>query len=161
MYATGMYVPNPPRLDPGTSNSGLYELQAVLTHQGRTSRSGHYVAWVRQQRELGNKPADELPLAVGPWLPPAEADPWLKMDDEDVSPVRAEDVLKLSGGGDHHTAYVLVYAARRRWTPPGLSEKELLDGAAITTATATTSAGSTTTTAAASAPNDTSSSSSK
>lgn len=34
--------------DPGSSNSGYYELQAVLTHKGRSSSSGHYVAWVRR-----------------------------------------------------------------------------------------------------------------
>ena len=135
----------------------MYELQAVLTHQGRTSRSGHYVAWVRQQ-PYASKPVDELPLAAGPWLAAAEGDAWLKMDDEEVSPVCAEDVLKLSGGGDHHCAYVLVYAARRRWTPPGLSEKELLDGAALSTAAAAASASASTSTstaaASASAPND-------
>ena len=34
--------------DPGSNNSGLYELMGVLTHQGRSSSSGHYVAWVRR-----------------------------------------------------------------------------------------------------------------
>ena len=34
--------------DANSSNSGLYELQAVLTHKGASSNSGHYVAWVRQ-----------------------------------------------------------------------------------------------------------------
>jgi hypothetical protein len=33
--------------DPGSSNSGYYELRAVLTHKGRSSDSGHYVAWVK------------------------------------------------------------------------------------------------------------------
>ena len=32
--------------DPGSNNSGYYELTAVLTHQGRSSSSGHYVGWV-------------------------------------------------------------------------------------------------------------------
>lgn len=127
----------------------------MLTHQGRTSKSGHYVAWVRQHPDA-NKPVEELALANGPWIAPAESDPWLKMDDEVVSPVRADDVLKLSGGGDHHCAYVLVYAARRRWTPPGLSEKELLDGAALSSASASASAS--TASASTHAPNDSSSS---
>ena len=30
--------------DVGSNNSGFYEL--VLTHQGRSSSSGHYVGWV-------------------------------------------------------------------------------------------------------------------
>ena len=35
--------------DVGSSKSGYYELQAVLTHKGRSSSSGHYVAWVRRK----------------------------------------------------------------------------------------------------------------
>ena len=38
---------------------------------------------------------------------------WLKCDDDDVSPVHEEDVLKLSGGGDWHTAYLLLYGPRK------------------------------------------------
>jgi len=33
-------------------------------------------------------------------------------DDENVTPVTEEDVLKLSGGGDWHTAYLLIYGPR-------------------------------------------------
>jgi len=76
--------------DVGSSNSGYYILQAVLTHKGRSSNSGHYVGWVRQQGEN-----------------------WLKCDDDDVSPIHEEDVLKLSGGGDWHTAYLLIYGPRK------------------------------------------------
>lgn len=75
--------------DVGSNNSGMYELQAVLTHKGRSSSSGHYVGWVRQK-----------------------GDDWLMCDDDDIRPVAAEDVLKLSGGGDWHTAYVLLYRSR-------------------------------------------------
>ncbi|OWA54853.1 Ubiquitin carboxyl-terminal hydrolase 14 [Hypsibius exemplaris] len=75
--------------DSGSSNSGFYELQAVLTHQGRTNNSGHYVAWVRRSGDV-----------------------WLKFDDEKVTPVYTEEVLKLSGGGDWHCAYVLLYGPR-------------------------------------------------
>ncbi|VDI17118.1 ubiquitin carboxyl-terminal hydrolase 14 [Mytilus galloprovincialis] len=62
--------------DVGSNNSGYYELQAVLTHKGRSSSSGHYVAWVRRK-----------------------GDDWYMYDDDNVSPVTAEDVLRLSGGG--------------------------------------------------------------
>lgn len=48
----------------------------MLTHRGRSSSSGHYVGWVRQSDEK-----------------------WVKCDDDDVSPVSTEDILKLSGGG--------------------------------------------------------------
>ncbi|XP_076829138.1 ubiquitin carboxyl-terminal hydrolase 14 [Brachyhypopomus gauderio] len=76
--------------DLGSNNSGYYELQAVLTHQGRSSSSGHYVAWVRRKE-----------------------DEWVKFDDDKVSVVTPEEILKLSGGGDWHIAYVLVYGPRR------------------------------------------------
>ncbi|XP_051172315.1 ubiquitin carboxyl-terminal hydrolase 14 [Leptopilina boulardi] len=75
--------------DLGSNNSGYYTLQAVLTHQGRSSSSGHYVAWVRQK-----------------------GDTWIKCDDDNVSIITSEDVLKLSGGGDWHCAYVLLYGPR-------------------------------------------------
>ncbi|XP_011498273.1 PREDICTED: ubiquitin carboxyl-terminal hydrolase 14 [Ceratosolen solmsi marchali] len=87
--------------DLGSNNSGYYTLQAVLTHQGRTSSSGHYVAWVRQK-----------------------GDTWLKCDDENISIVTSEEVLKLSGGGDWHCAYVLLYGPRILELP--LRESEVL-----------------------------------
>lgn len=76
--------------DVGSSNSGYYTLQAVLTHKGRSSNSGHYVGWVK-----------------------AKGENWIKCDDDQVSPIHEEDVLKLSGGGDWHTAYLLLYGPRR------------------------------------------------
>jgi len=75
--------------DLGSNNSGYYELMGVLTHKGRSSSSGHYVGWTRRQ-----------------------GDDWLMFDDDMVSPVKSEDILKLSGGGDWHSAYVLLYAPR-------------------------------------------------
>ncbi|KAH8410594.1 hypothetical protein KR009_006172 [Drosophila setifemur] len=76
--------------DLGSNNSGYYTLQAVLTHKGRSSSSGHYVAWVR-----------------------SSGDVWFKFDDDEVSTVGSEEILRLSGGGDWHCAYVLLYAPRR------------------------------------------------
>lgn len=78
--------------DVGSNNSGYYTLKAVLTHQGRTSSSGHYVGWVRISDDDPEK--------------------WVKFDDDVVTPVSSEDVLRLSGGGDWHCAYVLVYGPR-------------------------------------------------
>uniref|UniRef100_A0AAX7U2W8 Ubiquitin carboxyl-terminal hydrolase 14 n=1 Tax=Astatotilapia calliptera TaxID=8154 RepID=A0AAX7U2W8_ASTCA len=66
--------------DLGSNNSGYYDLQAVLTHQGRSSSS---------------------------------EDEWVKFDDDKVSVVSPEDILRLSGGGDWHIAYVLLYGPRR------------------------------------------------
>lgn len=41
------------------------------------------------------------------------ADEWIKFDDDKVSIVTPEDILRLSGGGDWHIAYVLLYGPRR------------------------------------------------
>ena len=76
--------------DVGSNNSGYYELQAVLTHKGRSSDSGHYVAWVKHK-----------------------GDTWIECNDDDIRPIHVDDVMKLSGGGDWHTAYLLVYGPRR------------------------------------------------
>lgn len=66
--------------------TGNYELIAVLTHQGRTSDSGHYVAWVHKKGE-----------------------DWYKYDDDKVSEVKLEEILNLRGGGDWHMAYYCIY----------------------------------------------------
>ncbi|CAF0762584.1 unnamed protein product [Didymodactylos carnosus] len=87
--------------DAGSNNSGFYQLIAVLTHKGRSSSSGHYVAWVRRNQTE-----------------------WLMFDDENVTVVLEEDVIKLSGGGDWHTAYVLIYGPR----PVEIEEKDLSAG---------------------------------
>lgn len=75
--------------DLGSNNSGYYTLEAVLTHQGRSSSSGHYVGWARQKGDI-----------------------WAKFDDDTVSQVTSEDILRLSGGGDWHCAYVLIYGPK-------------------------------------------------
>ena len=75
--------------DPGSSNTGMYELAAVLTHKGRSSNVGHYVGWIRKGKA------------------------WFACDDDRVYPVTSDDVEKLSGGGDWHTAYLLLYAPKQ------------------------------------------------
>lgn len=62
----------------------------MLTHKGRSSSSGHYVAWVKHSDDV-----------------------WLMCDDDNVNTVTTEDVLKLSGGGDWHIAYVLLYGPKQ------------------------------------------------
>ncbi|KAF9919144.1 Ubiquitin carboxyl-terminal hydrolase 14 [Lobosporangium transversale] len=76
--------------DVGSNPSGQYELAAVLTHIGRTADSGHYIGWTKKGDE----------------------DEWYKYDDDKVSPVSKEDILKLDGGGDFHVAYLALYRAR-------------------------------------------------
>lgn len=87
--------------DLGSNNSGYYTLQAVLTHQGRSSSSGHYVGWVRHK-----------------------GDQWMKFDDDVVSPVTSEEILRLSGGGDWHVAYVLLYGPKVLEEPIGDTSAE-------------------------------------
>lgn len=76
----------------GENLSGYYELQAVLTHIGRSSDSGHYMAWVRDTKD---------------------SKVWWKFDDDKVSGVTTEEVLKLDGGGDWHIAYLCLYKERQ------------------------------------------------
>ncbi|XP_015785273.1 ubiquitin carboxyl-terminal hydrolase 14 [Tetranychus urticae] len=75
--------------DIGSNNSGYYELQAVLTHKGRNIASGHYLAWIKRNK-----------------------DEWFQCDDDNVTQVTTDDILRLSGGGDWHCAYLLLYGPR-------------------------------------------------
>ncbi|XP_054152893.1 ubiquitin carboxyl-terminal hydrolase 14-like [Oppia nitens] len=88
--------------DIGSNNSGFYDLQAVLTHKGRSSSSGHYVGWIRR------KP-----------------DEWFKCDDDVVTLVNSDEILKLSGGGDWHSAYVLLYGPRILLTDEPLNPTDI------------------------------------
>lgn len=78
--------------DIGSNNSGYYELQAVLTHKGRSSSSGHYVGWIKRSES-------KLFLCLIHSYLLSSSDEWFKCDDDTVSQVTAEDILKLSGGG--------------------------------------------------------------
>lgn len=89
--ATVEYAPFSFENDVGSNSSGFYDLHAVLTHKGRSANSGHYVGWAKDQK----------------------SGQWYMYDDDNVSKVGEEEILKLSGGGDWHTAYVLFYGPRR------------------------------------------------
>ena len=67
-------------------DTGNYHLIGVVSHKGRSADSGHYVGWVHKQD-----------------------DDWLKYDDDIVTKVSTEDIMKLRGGGDWHMAYLLLY----------------------------------------------------
>ena len=75
---------------PATFN-GMYELHSVVTHKGRSADSGHYIGWTRQ--------APNSPF-------------WWKYDDDVVTQVKTEDIMRLDGGGDHHMAYLMFYRAK-------------------------------------------------
>ena len=66
--------------------TGRYQLISVLTHQGRSSESGHYIGWVHKKD-----------------------DKWLKYDDDTVTMVSTNEVLELKGGGDWHMAYICFF----------------------------------------------------
>ncbi|KAF6005205.1 Ubiquitin carboxyl-terminal hydrolase 14 [Cyanidiococcus yangmingshanensis] len=74
--------------------SALYDLFAVLTHQGRTADSGHYVAWVRDLDQSMDRSI------------------WLKYDDDRIETVDEEQIMRLCGGGDWHMAYICFYKMR-------------------------------------------------
>jgi ubiquitin carboxyl-terminal hydrolase 14 len=74
--------------DVGANVSGWYDLVAVLTHVGRTAESGHYLGWVKIDKQ------------------------WFKFDDEKVSPIEPEEITKLEGGGDWHSAYICLYRSK-------------------------------------------------
>lgn len=69
---------------------GRYNLHFLITHTGREADSGHYMAW------------SKAPSSV-------KGDEWFKFDDDKVSVVKEEEIMKLGGGGDRPTAYMIFY----------------------------------------------------
>jgi ubiquitin carboxyl-terminal hydrolase 14 len=73
-------------IGPNMIPTGRYQLVAVVTHQGRSSESGHYIGWVHKKGDL-----------------------WNKYDDDKVSTVNVSEILELKGGGDWPMAYICIY----------------------------------------------------
>lgn len=79
----------------GSTFQGYYELYAVVSHKGRDSSSGHYIAWVKKEKD-----------------PKSEA--WLVYDDDSVEETTTEMVTsRLKGGGDDFMAYLCMYRAQQ------------------------------------------------
>ena len=78
---------------------GKYELFAVVTHKGRDADGGHYMSWVKADHHQSDTKEDN--------------DDWFVFDDDEVSPCKTEDILKLKGGGDWHIAYLCFYRAKQ------------------------------------------------
>lgn len=74
--------------DKGANTSGLYELQAVVTHRGASADSGHYQAFVKSEQEEGK---------------------WWRFDDDKVTLVDESKVDSLAGGGESDSALILLY----------------------------------------------------
>eukprot|EP00586_Coscinodiscus_wailesii_P002271 CAMPEP_0172492016 /NCGR_PEP_ID=MMETSP1066-20121228/22983_1 /TAXON_ID=671091 /ORGANISM="Coscinodiscus wailesii, Strain CCMP2513" /LENGTH=321 /DNA_ID=CAMNT_0013261375 /DNA_START=43 /DNA_END=1008 /DNA_ORIENTATION=+ len=96
---------------------GIYELFAVVTHKGRNADGGHYMGWVKSEHQ--SDPDEEKEEEEEKLLPgkkkkkqPHQED-WFVFDDDEVSPCKTEDVLKLKGGGDWHMSYLNFYRAKK------------------------------------------------
>lgn len=53
---------------------GCFDLMGVITHKGRSSNSGHYVSWVKQ-----------------------EDNQWVEFDDEELILRKQDEIMQLSG----------------------------------------------------------------
>ncbi|ODQ78657.1 hypothetical protein BABINDRAFT_51476 [Babjeviella inositovora NRRL Y-12698] len=77
-------------LQAGENPSCLYELKAIITHQGSSADSGHYQAFVKDETDL-------------------EGDSWWRFNDDKVSAVNREKIETLCGGGESDSALILLY----------------------------------------------------
>lgn len=73
--------------------SSVYELTAVITHQGISADLGHYQAFVRDEKSL-------------------DGDAWWKFNDNKVSATNREKIETLAGGGEADSALILIYKAK-------------------------------------------------
>ncbi|KAF7583103.1 Ubiquitin carboxyl-terminal hydrolase family protein [Clavispora lusitaniae] len=73
--------------------SSVYELQAIITHQGSSADSGHYQAFVKNEKDL-------------------EGGSWWKFNDNKVSSVNRDKIEALAGGGESDSALILIYKAK-------------------------------------------------
>lgn len=106
--------PQPP-VGPGLPPDfrGLYELFAVVTHKGRDADGGHHMGWVKADNvdKIRNKDDNHKREKIGDT--DEDNDDWFIFDDDEVSPCKTEDILKLKGGGDWHMSYLNFYRAKK------------------------------------------------
>ena len=81
--------------DEGSNESGLYELRGVITHQGASADSGHYMSYVKKTGRLVDDPK-----APGGKRREEDGKWWLFNDDK-VSEVESERIDTLHGGGEY------------------------------------------------------------
>ena len=105
--------PEQPPVGPGLPSEfqGLYELFAVVTHKGRDADGGHYMGWVKADNSDSRKQGGEKREKIGDT--DEDNDDWFVFDDDEVSPCKTEDILKLKGGGDWHMSYLNFYRAKK------------------------------------------------
>lgn len=78
----------PKELQNGENPSSLYNLNAVITHQGTSADSGHYQAFVKDKYNDNR---------------------WWRFNDDKVSIVDKEKIESLAGGGESDSALILIY----------------------------------------------------
>ncbi|KAH7309093.1 ubiquitin carboxyl-terminal hydrolase 14 [Stachybotrys elegans] len=100
------------RKDDGANQSGLYELRAVVTHQGGSADSGHYTAFVKK-----TAPVDPKTGKAG-----EEDGKWWWFNDDKVTEVASDKIETLAGGGESHSALILLYKAIALPTAEGLMD---------------------------------------
>nr|GEY13838.1 hypothetical protein [Tanacetum cinerariifolium] len=81
---------------------GLYDLVTILTHEGMTAYSGHYIAWAKDH-----------------------AGTWVEMDDSSATTKLLADLAALSGGDGGQIAYHCIYKARHNDYPSEAKVKRL------------------------------------
>jgi len=90
---------------------GKYELFAIVTHKGRDADGGHYMGWVKAETDTKRNVAASNAAKIDDT--DEDNDDWFVFDDDEVSPCKTEDVLKLKGGGDWHMSYLNFYRAKK------------------------------------------------
>ena len=89
--------------------TGVYSLEAIVSHQGRTSDGGHYVAWARRPRAQDEPPNKKN----GAKKDSGDSEAWIKFDDEYVSETTWSAMTEsgglLGGLADSQMAYLLFY----------------------------------------------------
>lgn len=89
------------RADEGANQSGIYELRAVITHQGSSADSGHYTAYVKKSARADPKTGKRG----------EEDGNWWWFNDDRISEVEGDKIETLAGGGESHSALILLYRA--------------------------------------------------
>lgn len=105
----------PKPVGPGLPSNfqGHYELFAVVTHKGRDADGGHYMAWVKASSSSDSASSSSGGKVEKIADSDEDNEDWFVFDDDEVSPCKTEDVLKLKGGGDWHMSYLNFYRAKK------------------------------------------------
>jgi len=85
------------RDDVGSSVSGMYDLVAIIAHEGVAADGGHYITLVKKS------------VFAQSLLAAEDNEDWFKFDDDDVSVFPAAGLSMLVGGGEDSSAYILLY----------------------------------------------------